>query len=274
MTWARFHASCRRHINRPGSRFSDTMEFYQSGASATLFGAVPGAGALPGRLMARLVRMADDAAREDALRVYAGLDFDAIVAKPVGIKRMAIYLAVLALCCIAMVSVFALFVFPELALHFQGTGMDLGQGPLAWQNHLPWVVAVVALVCVVVVVQAMALGRLLEFRLDPGGRSVLWAVLTPSLRKRYGLLEGVICAPMPEAQVEEARRELQGLWAQGLRWQDELPGLVRVQAGLLAASADRQAKWLLAIMGIVIVACVSTFVLGVYTPVFRMGGGI
>lgn len=274
MTWARFHASCRRHINQAGSRIDDTLAFYQSGASSELFGPPPDARALPSRVMAHLARMPDGAAREQALGTYAGIDFDALAPEPLGVKRVVVYLALLAVVCVLMVGIIGMFVMPQMASHFEGVGMDLGHGLLAWHGFIPLMLVVIILVCSVVVLQAVALDRLVQFRFGDGRRGLLWGLLPPSLRRRYGLLEGVICAPFPDLQDPAARRELQAMQGQGLRWSDELPGLARVQSMLLVKSADRQARWLLAIMGTVVAVCISYFVLGVYTPIFRMGSGL
>jgi|GEM_PF-4049649 len=274
MTWARFHASCRRHINQAGRRFDDTLAFYRSGASPELFGPPPGPRALPSRVMAALARLPDGVEREQAIATYAGVDFDALAGRPLGVKRAAAYLGLLAVVCIAMVVIVGLFVMPQMALHFENAGLPLGAGVLAWRSFVPLLLVLVILASVVIVLQALALDRLVRFHFGGSRRGLMWRLLPSPLRWRYTLLEGVICAPFPDMHDPATRGELEAMQGQGLSWSEELPGLARLQSVLLVQSADRQAQWLLAIMGTLVMLCISAFLLGVYTPLFRIGGAM
>lgn len=269
MIWARFHASCRRHRNRAGADFADTQAFYRSREAADLLGAPPPADALPSRLIDAMAGL-DAAARERALALYADLDLDAQARAHAVPKRMLGYFGVLLVGLSLVCAVMAMFVFPSFREFFQTYEVPLGGAADLAHRLAPVVAVVVPLVCLVLGLMALALHRLL--RLDhPARVGGLGRLLPGRLRRRYGTVFALVCAPVPNFANHAGDGVADALGDKGLTLEQELKPLLGLHTDALARESGRFAAVLMGVVASLIALSLYAFMAGAYLPILRFG---
>lgn len=220
--------------------------------------------------MQGLARLGPDQ-RSDALRIYAKMDLDDLAQAPTSIIGASGYLILLSLCLLLMVSVYSQFVIPNLIGFHESAQAVVPPLSLAVSRASPLILWGVTLLGVYLLASAWALRRMAALRsVGAGPWSVPW-LLPQGLRARHTRLLDLISSPAPELCSEPMQQRLRSWLAEGQSIEDELPGLVRAQSAELAQAARRFLGVLGGVLAVTAIACVVTFVLGMYLPFFHLG---
>lgn len=270
MSWERFHASCRRHLQAPERAFDDTLDYFRSTRDSDLLGWPASRGSLPDQLMQGLSGM-DAEARIVALKTYARMDLDVLVRPPTGVLRTSAYLLLLSLVLVAMVSTFNLFVMPSLQAFSQMNAGVMPESSLQIARWMPLLLIGVVVLAVYALASSLALrGVLAAVDTGLGTSRFEWLLPAPVRRHRGRLLE-LIASPVSGLRAGPLQNELEALAANGLRIEEELPALLRLQAQRLLLAAHRFNFGLLSVLAATVFACIATLLVALYLPIFKMG---
>jgi type II secretory pathway component PulF len=213
----------------------------------------------------------DSEARNAALETYARIDLDLLVTPPKGVLRTSVYLLLLSLVLVAMVSTFNLFVMPSLQAFSQINAGVMPESSLQIACWMPLLLVGVLILAVYTLASSLALRGVLA-AVDSGRSAARfeWLLPTPVRRHRGRLLE-LIAIPVSGLRAGPLQVELEALAASGLRIEDELPALLRLQAQRLLHAAHRFNFGLLSVLAATVFACIATLLVALYLPIFKMG---
>lgn len=269
MSWVRFHACCRRSLARHEDDLGETLSYFNSMHDVDLIGWPPAPDSLPARLMKALANLEREE-RSSALRIYASLDLDDLARGPAGLIRSVVYLLVLSLCLTVMVSVFTFYVMPSMIAFHDSTLSTVPEFSRELAGAMPLVMIAVSLLSIGSVAAALKLNSALRGIGAASDYGWLGWLLPRRFREQHVRLEDLVCLPIPGFGSEGTRRRLSA-WLEHRCLGDELPGLIRVQSARLEAEARSFAMVLFGVLAATILACISTFLVGMYLPIFKMG---
>jgi len=281
MEWEKFHYICRRcsesSLLGGGGSIEQKIESIEAEPATKLYGSDTRRDSITKHLLTRLSKHPDNDATQKAFKLYGRLDLSQILAEPLQLRRVLVYLSYVCVIFLIVGSIYQYKVTPTFIATFDTFDTPPPTHLVFYQQYWSYFVLFIFALLGLALKVGYDLKALFHFKESAVASFTFKYFTLPRTRLSYlNIVEAVSYPVKSLAETENAERSLImkhliNLDSLGMNIEREIEDIVRREGRNLTQSCEQQMRVISTVIAVTVIASIFFFLSSAYAPIFVLG---